>query len=157
MDSIKIQRWTVVGRETDDLGRVSRSEKGYKRTAVPQEEREEHIVRFSSRLRVMVSWGGVPVVATAEFSLTSGRCIGHPDWILIHEHLKPLRKLARAAFPKEKKKDDESKAPAGEASQPAETTQREVVVAAPSEPNDGSERPVPEPAAPDRQRNLFPE
>jgi len=120
MDSIRILRWTVVGRETDAAGRLARGATGYRRTTEPQEEREEQVVRFSSRLRVMVSWGGVPIVATAEFSLTSGRCLGHPDWILRKEQLKPLRKLARLEFPNEEKSAAETaeEAPASSAAKP---------------------------------------
>jgi hypothetical protein len=150
MDAIKLLRWTVVSRETDAAGRLARGATGYRRTTEPQEEREEQFVRFSSRLRVMVSWGGVPIVATAEFSLTSGRCLGHPDWILRKEQLKPLRKLARLEFPKEDKSDDKKEEAEREApSPPAET--RVAVDAKP-------EAEVPREVAPDgteRQRSLF--
>jgi len=151
MDSIKILRWTVVSRETDALGRLARGATGYRRTSEPQEEREEEFVRFSSRLRVTVSWGSVPIVATAEFSLTSGRCLGHPDWILRKEQLKPLRKLARLEFPKEEKSNDETETPAGEAPAVAEAPRAEPVAAK-------TEGEVPRDAAPEgaeRQRSLF--
>lgn len=157
MDTLKILRWTVVSRETDDAGRLARGATGYRRTTEPQEEREEEFVRFSSRLRVVVSWGGVPIVATAEFSLTSGRCIGHPDWILRKEQLRPLRKMARHEFPKEEKKDDEDEAAGRTTSAEKEETQREVVGATSPERDDGGESPLPQPTAPDRQRDLFPE
>lgn len=151
METLKLLRWTVVGRETDELGRLLRGTTGYKRTEEPQEEREEQFIRFTSRLRVMVSWGGVPVVATAEFSLTSGRCIGHPDWILRKEQLKLLRKLARLEFPKEAKSDDESKASGREETPPAETSSPAPVDPAPARPASRAD----EPATRDRQRNLF--
>lgn len=150
MDSVKILRWTVVGRETDALGRLSRGATGYRRTTEPQEEREEQVVRFSSRLRVMVSWGGVPIVATAEFSLTSGRCLGHPDWILRKEQLKPLRKLARLEFPKEEKNENIDEAAEREAPAPTPESQVEPVAAKP-------EGEVPQEVAPERQRILFSE
>ncbi len=145
MDSLKLLRWTVVGRETDEHGHLVRGATGYKRTTEPQEEREEQFIRFTSRLRVMVSWGGVPIVATEELSLTSGRCLGHPDWILRKEQLKPLRKLARAVeFPKEEEKADPKAR--GEATPQPEAAPVETV--APRVQAD-------EPAPRDRQRSLF--
>lgn len=147
MEPLKLLRWTVVSRETDDAGRLARGAAAYRRTAEPQEEREEQFVRFSSRLRVTVSWGGVPIVATAEFSLTSGRCLGHPDWILRKEQLKPLRKLARLEFPKEEKKE----ASEGEASVPPAETRTEADAAKPDEePDEPGAPPIPT-----RQPSLF--
>ena len=153
MDAVNIQRWTVLEREVDDLGRLTRGAKSYKRTVVPQEERTEEFVRFTSRLRVTVSWGGVPIVAHAEFSLTSGRCIGNPNWIIEASQLKPLRKLARAAFPKQEKTSDEEEETLGAAPPPTEAAAAEVVAQEPAVGDHGAaERP-----APIRQTSLFSE
>ena len=156
VNTLRIQRWTVIGRELNELGRMARGETGYKRTVAPQEEREEQFIRFPSRRRVMVSWGGVPIVATAEFSLGTGRCIGHPDWVLVAEQLKPLRKLARVTFPREEKADDdERKAPEREEATPKEAPPAEAVgpVVVPEDsgapPSEGGH------AKGNRQRSLF--
>lgn len=106
MTTVKIQRWSVVGREADAAGRLTRDAKSYKRTRAPQFEREEQVIRFVNRGRVTLSFGGVPIVASADFMLKSGRCVGNPDWVLTDSELPALRKLARAQFPRKKKAKD---------------------------------------------------
>lgn len=103
MTSVKIQRWSVLGRDTDKHGHLLRDAASYKRTATPQFEREEQVIRFVNRGRVTLSFGGVPIVASADFMLRSGRCIGNPDWVILESELPDLRKQARAAFPRKKK------------------------------------------------------
>lgn len=103
MTTVKIQRWSVVERATDGVGRLTRTAESYKRTVAPQFEREEQVIRFVNRGRVTLSFGGVPITASADFMLRSGRSVGNPDWVLVAAELPVLRKLARAAFPRKKK------------------------------------------------------
>ncbi len=103
MTTVKIQRWSVVERATDKAGHLTRTAESYKRTTAPQFEREEQVIRFVNRGRVTLSFGGVPIVASADFMLRSGRCVGNPDWVVLESELPALRKLARAHFPRNRK------------------------------------------------------
>jgi hypothetical protein len=103
MTTVKVHRWSVLARATDKAGHLTRTAESYKRTSAPQFEREEQVIRFVNRGRVTLSFGGVPIVASADFMLRSGRCVGNPDWVLLETELPALRKLARAAFPRKKK------------------------------------------------------
>lgn len=96
MTTVKLQYWPVLTREQTEDGKLKRG--GYKRTALALEEREESLVRLETRTRALVTWG---VANAAEFSLNTGRCIGNPDWVMMKESRKTLRKLAREQFPKE--------------------------------------------------------
>ena len=110
MTTVKIQRWTVLTRERDDLGKLKAGAESYKRTRVPQEERDEQVLRFPNRQRVTVTFG---TVAAADFLLRSGRCAGNPSWLLAPGQLKALRKLAREAHPEKKRKPRAKPAEAG--------------------------------------------
>ena len=98
MTTVKLQYWPVLSRDTDADGKLKRG--GYKRTALALQEREEKLVRLETRTRAILTWGGDAVNVT-EFSLNTGRCIGNPDWVMMKESRKALRKLAREQFPKE--------------------------------------------------------
>jgi hypothetical protein len=101
MTTVKLQYWPVLTREQTEDGKLKRG--GYKRTALALEEREESLVRLETRTRALVTWGSG--ANAAEFSLNTGRCIGNPDWVLMKESRKVLRKLAREQFPKEAAED----------------------------------------------------
>jgi hypothetical protein len=101
---VKLQYWPVLTREQNTDGKLKRG--GYKRTALALEEREETLVRLETRTRAVVTWGG-DATNLAEFSLNTGRCIGNPDWVMMKESRKALRKLAREQFPKEKANEND--------------------------------------------------
>jgi hypothetical protein len=102
MTTVKLQYWPVLSRDTTINGKLIRG--GYKRTALALQEREEKLVRLETRARAILTWGG-DEVNLAEFSLNTGRCIGNPDWVMMKESRKALRKLARGQFPKETVED----------------------------------------------------
>ena len=108
MTTVKLQYWPVLSREQNTDGSLKRG--GYKRTALALHEREETLVRLETRTRAVLTWG---VANAAEFSLNTGRCIGNPDWVMMKESRKALRKLAREQFPKETA-EDVSYFPSGE-------------------------------------------
>jgi hypothetical protein len=103
MTTVKLQYWPVLTREQTEDGKLKRG--GYKRTALALEEREESLVRLETRTRALVTWGSG--ANAAEFSLNTGRCIGNPDWVMMKESRKALRKLAREQFPKVTVDEDE--------------------------------------------------
>jgi hypothetical protein len=93
-EQLVIQRWPVKERRTNKDGRLLRTPGSYVRTKDVLEERHVAVLELTrSRVRVAFT-----TFEACEFGLTSGRCIGIPDWVIEKASLAAVRKARNLQF-----------------------------------------------------------